>query len=140
VDRKEQIWLGVLIVVALVFNVVTLTPLIPWQGWLLWSKPTPEQTIPIEFGNYEMRLPAGGIAVPRGHFVEFVATSTDVTYGLGVFRPDGTLVFQMQVLPRYQNGIVWKFDRAGAYTIRSTEYSGPKHTQMVIPGAITVTE
>jgi hypothetical protein len=34
-DREERIWLGVLILVALVFNIVTLSPLVPWQKWLL---------------------------------------------------------------------------------------------------------
>jgi cytochrome c oxidase subunit 2 len=139
-DHRERNWLFVLIGVFLVFNVVTLSPLIPWQRWLLWSKPEPNQTVRVEFGDYEIRLPAEGVEVKVGEYVEFVATSTDVTYGLGVFRKDGSLVFQEQVLPSRENRIVWKFDEVGLYDVRSTEYSGPRHSEMYVPDAIRVTQ
>ncbi len=69
-----------------------------------------------------------------------MATSTDVTYGFGVFRPDHTMVFQMQVLPGRENSILWKFDQPGTYDVRSTEYSGPRHSEMYVPNAIRVTQ
>lgn len=137
-EREERIWFGVLIVVFLAFNAITLSPLVPWQEWLLWSDPTPAQRFSIEFGNYEIKLPEGGIQVEAGQFVEFIATSSDVTYGLGVFRPDGRLVCQMQVIPGYENKLVWKFDTPGLYDVRSTEYSGPRHSEMFIEDAIRV--
>lgn len=139
-DRKERNWLFFLIAVFLIFNIVTLSPLVPWQRWLLWSKPTPDQTVTVEFGDNEIRLPQGGIQVQVGKYVEFVATSDDVTYGLGVFRKDGTIVFQEQVLPGRQNRIIWKFDQSGLYDVRSTEYSGPRHSDMYVPDAISVTQ
>ena len=67
-------------------------------------------------------------------------TSADVTYGFGVFRQDGTMVFQMQVLPGHENRIVWKFDTPGSYDVRSTEYSGPRHSEMFYQDAIRVTQ
>lgn len=137
-DREERIWLGVLVGVFLIFNAVTLSPLVPWQSWMVWSRPAPARVVQIDIANYQMNLPAGGIEVKAGEFVEFNATSHDVTYGFGVFRKDGTMVFQMQVLPKYQNRIVWKFDEPGTYDVRSTEYSGPKHPDMFIPDAIRV--
>jgi len=137
-ERKERIWLGVLILVFLAFNAITLSPLVPWQQWLLWSHPTPTQRIAVEFENYQIKLPPNGIEIKVGEFVEFVATSKDVTYGLGAFRPDGTLVFQMQVLPGYENKLVWKFDAPGTYAVRSTEYSGPRHPEMLVKDAIRV--
>lgn len=139
-DARERNWLFVLIGVFLIFNVVTLSPLIPWQKWLLWSKPTPDQTVRIEFKDYELQFPPGGIEVQVGEYVEFVATSLDVTYGLGVFRKDGTMVFQEQVMPGRENRIVWKFDEAAMYDVRSTEYSGPRHSEMYVPDAILVTQ
>lgn len=139
-DRRERNWLFVLIGVFLVFNVVTLSPIVPWQQWLLWSKPTPDQTVLVEFGGYEIRLPPDGIEVKVGEYVEFVATSTDVTYGLGVFRRDSTMVFQMQVLPGRENRIVWRFDAPGLYGVRSTEYSGPRHSEMFYADAVRVTQ
>ena len=137
-DRAEKVWLGVLLSVALLANALTLSPLVPWQRWLLWSRPIPAKSYTIDVEGYQFRLPAQGIEVQAGEFVEFVVTSHDVTYGFGVFRPDGTMVFQMQVLPGYQNRIVWRFDEPGWYHIRSTEYSGPKHSSMWVPDAIHV--
>jgi cytochrome c oxidase subunit 2 len=137
--KEERLWFGFLIVVVLLFNAVTLSPLIPWQKWLLWSQPAPDRRVSIEMENYQIKLPSQGIQVKANQFVEFVATSGDVTYGFGVFRPDGTLVFQMQVVPGYENRILWKFDSPGTYDVRSTEYSGPRHPEMFIQDAIQVT-
>lgn len=137
-DRAEKVWLGVLLSVAILANVLTLSPLVPWQRWLLWSRPSPSRSYTIEIQDYRFRLPPQGIEVRAGEFVEFVATSGDVTYGFGVFRPDGRMVFQMQVLPGYRNRIVWRFDEPGWYDIRSTEYSGPRHSSMFVRQAIHV--
>jgi len=30
-DREERIWFGVLVAIFLVFNIVTLSPIVPWQ-------------------------------------------------------------------------------------------------------------
>ncbi|HKZ83701.1 MAG TPA: hypothetical protein VJ793_08595 [Anaerolineae bacterium] len=136
---EERRWFGFLIVVVVLFNAITLSPLVPWQSWSLWSQPTPDRRVTIEMANYEFGLPPQGIEVKANEYVEFVATSRDVTYGFGVFRPDGTLVFQMQVLPGRENKIVWKFDAPSMYDVRSTEYSGPRHPEMFIEDAIRVT-
>lgn len=138
-DARERNWLLVLIGVFLAFNVVTLSPLVPWQRWLFWSNPAPDQSIPVTYSNYEIGIPPDGIEVQVGQYVEFVATSEDVTYGFGVFRKDNTMVFQMQVLPGRQNRITWMFDEPGSYDVRSTEYSGPRHSGMYVPDAIRVT-
>jgi cytochrome c oxidase subunit 2 len=137
-DLRERRWLFVLIGVFLVFNAVTLSPLVPWQRWLLWSKPTPSKTFAIEVADYRFTLPPEGIEAKVGEYVEFVATSGDVTYGFGAFRKDGTMVFQMQVVPGMENRIVWQFDQAGTYDVRSTEYSGPRHSEMLVADAIRV--
>ncbi len=137
-EKSEKYWFGVLIVIALLFNVLTLSNLVPWQKWLLWTHPTPDQSVAIQMGNYQITLPPEGIKVKSGQYVEFVATSTDVTYGLGVFKPEGRMVFQMQVLPGYDNRFVWMFDTPGVYDVRSTEYSGPRHPEMYISSAIQV--
>ena len=139
-DVRERRWLYVLIAVFLVVNVITLSPLVPWQKWLLWSNPEPQASYTVEFKDYEIQMPAGGIEAKTGEYVEFTAHSADVTYGLGVFRKDGTMVFQMQVLPGHENHIVWKFDTPGSYDVRSTEYSGPRHSEMFYADAIRVTQ
>ena len=136
-DRGERIWLGVLVVVFLAFNALTLSSVVPWQEWLLWSKPTAAQQVAVVFDDYEIQMPAP-VDLKAGEFIEFSATSEDVTYGFGVFREDGTMVFQMQVVPGHVNNIVWKFDESGTYDVRSTEYSGPRHSEMILPGVIRV--
>jgi len=137
-EKEERRWLLILVAVALVFNTVTLSPLVPWQTWLFWSSPTPTSEFRIRVDSSGFHLPAGGIVVKAGEPVKFIVTSEDVTYGFGVFRADGSLVFQIQVLPSYDNWIVWVFDQPGSYTIRSTEYSGPNHPYLVSPNAVRV--
>jgi cytochrome c oxidase subunit 2 len=138
IERNEKRYFFALIVIALTINLVTLSPLVPWQSWLYWSAPTPTKVIRISISSYRFTLPREGIVVKVGEPVKFVVTSSDVTYGFGVFYKSGRMLFQMQVLPGYGNEIVWIFDEAGLYTIRSTEYSGPQHSTMVIPDAIMV--
>ncbi len=137
-ERAEKRWLLVLVAVAVAFNVITLSPLVPWQRWMVWSSPEPVQEFRISVDNYTFHLPAGGIHAPVNVPVRFVATSSDVTYGFGVFRKDGGMVFQMQIIPGYENSIVWIFDSAGLYDVRSTEYSGPLHPTMFVADAIEV--
>jgi len=137
-DREERRYLYGLIIAALVVNLITISPLAPWQDWLYWSKPAPTSIFNIGICDYQFTLPSGGIRIKAGEPVKFVATSCDVTYGFGVFYKSGRMLFQMQVLPGYGNEIVWIFDEPGSYTIRSTEYSGPEHPFMVVQDAITV--
>ncbi len=139
-EKTERLWFGVLILVAVTFNAITLSPLVPWQSWMLWSQPAPDQRVRIEAANYQFNLPSQGIQVSANKYVEFAATSKDVTYGFGVFRQDGTMVFQMQVVPGHTNTLLWKFDAPGTYDVRSTEYSGPKHSDMLVKNAIRVSE
>jgi cytochrome c oxidase subunit 2 len=137
-EKEEKRYLYILIVVALVINLVTISPLVPWQQWTLWSHPTPAKTFHITVSEYEFVLPQGGMTIKAGEPVKFVVRSLDVTYGFGVFHKSGRMLFQIQVLPNYDNEIVWIFDEVGSYTIRSTEYSGPEHPFMVVPDAIVV--
>jgi cytochrome c oxidase subunit 2 len=70
--------------------------------------------------------------------VLFDVTSEDLTYGFGLFREDNSMLFQMQVVPGHRNDVLWHFDRPGVYTIRSTEYSGPKGVFMTVKNAVEV--
>lgn len=137
-DKEEKRYLYSLIIAALVINLITISPLTPWQDWLFWSKPAPTSVFNISICDYKFSLPSGGIRIKVGEPVKFVVTSCDVTYGFGVFHKTGRMLFQIQVLPGYSNEIIWIFDESGSYTIRSTEYSGPEHPFMVVPDGITV--
>lgn len=138
-ERAERNWLIILLLIAAIFNVTTLFA-VPWQQWTVLNPPEPKQVFYIHIDNYTFYLPSQPMIIKVGEPVKFVVTSGDVTYGFGVFQSDGTLVFQIQVLPNYNNTIIWIFEEPGNYTIRSTEYSGPKHPEMVVYDAIEVVE
>ena len=48
------------------------------------------------------------------------------------------MLFQMQVVPGHRNDIMWRFVNPGVYTIRSTEYSGPKGIAMIEEDVVKV--
>ena len=137
-DKREFRFLIGLTLVMVVFFLLTLTNVVRWQEWRLWSSPQVSKTCRISVADYQFRFPENPMTFKKGEFVEFVATTSDVTYGLGVFRKDGTMVFQFTVLPGYENRFVWNFAETGSYDIRSTEYSGPKHSEMVVRNVINV--
>ena len=138
-QRNEKNWLYFLLAVVLLGNLVTLSPLIPSANYGLWTQSSPVMTITIQVEGYHFIMPQQPIIVPVGKVVEFVVVSHDVTYGFGVFRKDGTMVFQMQVVPEpYRNTLKWIFDQAGFYDVRSTEYSGPQNPFMFVSNAIEV--
>ena len=111
-EKAERRWLYILIVVFVIVNAVTLSTLIPWQSWLLWQKPVPSQVVNVTYDNYVITMDTP-VEIKAGEYVQFSATSSDVTYGFGVFRKDNSMVFQMQVLPGRTNEITWKFDETG---------------------------
>ena len=106
-DREERNWLFVLIAVFLVVNVITLSPLVPWQEWMFWSSPDPDQTVSVEFGDYRIRNPPGGIEVKtsekgrlRRTFYEgtaFQPYTLVATFG-GILIAVGFLVFLANVI------------------------------------------
>ena len=137
-EKSEKSWLYFLLAVVLIGNLVTLSPLIPSASYGLWTQ-SPVETITIHVENYHFIMPQTPIILPLGKVVQFTVVSSDVTYGFGVFRKDGTMVFQMQVVPEpYKNTLLWTFDQPGFYDVRSTEYSGPLNPLMFVPNAIQV--
>jgi cytochrome c oxidase subunit II len=98
----------------------------------------PDKKFTISVANHEFRLPEGGIRINTGDLVLFDVTSSDLTYGFGLFRKDNSMLFQMQVVPGHRNDILWRFEKPGSYTIRSTEYSGPKGAEMIVENAVEV--
>ena len=132
------VWIIFLVISVLTFHTLVHIKL-PWTRWQFLKKQTiPGKEIAINIADYKFYLPENPIKLKLNEPVKFTLSSQDVTYGLGVFRSDGTMVFQMQVLPEHANEIIWIFQDEGNYTIRSTEYSGPENWKMVIKDAIVV--
>jgi cytochrome c oxidase subunit II len=113
---------------------------IPWAPLdLKRAAITPDRTFDISVAGHRFTLPEAKMRAACGEKVLFNVSSKDLTYGFGLFRPDNSMVFQMQVLPGHRNDILWVFDRPGVYTIRSTEYSGPAGIGMIERDAVEVT-
>lgn len=133
-------WIITLAIVAVTFHVITYLKL-PWVKWEIMSQVmTPKKEFKIRVGGYKFNFPETPMKIKVNDPIKFSVTSEDVTYGFGVFRADGTLVFQMQVVPGHINEILWIFSEEGSYTVRSTEYSGPENWKMIVKDAIVVTK
>ncbi len=133
-------FVGFLTVLGVSLHIITYNT-IPWAEMdLNRHEITPDKSFAIEVANHEFIMPDEKIVVEVGEIVEFDVSSLDLTYGFGVFKEDQTMVFQMQVVPGHRNDILWKFLTPGSYTIRSTEYSGPKGVAMVVENAVEVIE
>jgi cytochrome c oxidase subunit 2 len=133
-------FVGFLVVTGVSLHIIT-HETIPWKPMdLNRSEIKADKTFTISIVKHKFILPAEKMIIKKGEIVRFNVTSDDLTYGFGLFRPDNSMLFQMQVLPGYVNDILWRFDKLGTYTIRSTEYSGPKGIGMIEKNAVEVTE
>ncbi|MBT3382604.1 MAG: cytochrome C oxidase subunit II [Prolixibacteraceae bacterium] len=114
---------------------------IPWTPIDVKMKTiTADRTFEIGVENHEFKLPSEKLKMEVGEIVKFSVTSNDLTYGFGLFRKDNSMVMQMQVVPGHKNDILWKFTKPGVYSIRSTEYSGPKGIAMIEKDVVVVVE
>jgi cytochrome c oxidase subunit II len=113
---------------------------IPWKPMDMHrASIAPDKVFDIGVASHAFRLPSEKLLVACHDKVLFNVTSGDLTYGFGLFREDHSMLFQMQVVPGHRNDVLWQFDRPGVYTIRSTEYSGPAGTNMVLKDVVVVT-
>ncbi len=133
-------FVGFLVVTGVSLHIIT-HETIPWKPMdLNRSAIKADKTFSIQIVQHKFILPPGKMVIKKGEIVRFNVTSDDLTYGFGLFRADNSMVFQMQVLPGYVNDILWRFEKTGVYTIRSTEYSGPKGLGMIEKNAVEVTD
>ena len=79
----------------------------------------------ISIERHKWKLPEERMVANMGEKVRFNVHSEDLTYGFGLFRKDGTMVMQMQVVPNHDNDILWTFHECGTFDLTSTEYAGP---------------
>ena len=132
-------FVGFLVVLGVSLHIVTYNT-IPWAPMdINRADIKPDKVFNITVENHEFILPSEKLDIVVGEKALFDVTSNDLTYGFGVFRSDNSMIFQMQVVPGHRNDILWQFEKAGVYTIRSTEYSGPKGAQMILKDVVEVT-
>ncbi len=72
----------------------------------------------------EKRLPAGSLA-------QFEVTSSDVTHGIGLYDPDGSLLASVQAMPGYTNTFEVELEKPGKYLVACLEYCGLGHHKML---------
>jgi cytochrome c oxidase subunit 2 len=131
-------FVGLLTVIGVSLHIITYNT-IPWAEMdLNRSRITPDKTFTITVKDHQFILPSEKLVVNVDDVVLFDVTSEDLTYGFGLFRNDNSMLFQMQVVPGHKNDLLWHFDREGTYSIRSTEYSGPKGVFMIEKDAVHV--
>lgn len=131
-------FVGFLTVLGVSLHLITYNT-IPWAEMdLNRSDYKPDKTFLITVKDHQFIMPSEKLVINVNDKVLFDVTSEDLTYGFGLFRSDNSMMFQMQVVPGHRNDILWHFDREGIYTIRSTEYSGPKGAYMILKDAVHV--
>jgi cytochrome c oxidase subunit 2 len=128
-----------LVVLGVSLHIVTYNT-IPWASMdLNRAEIKPDKVFNITVDKHKFIMPQEKMTMKCHEKVLFQVISNDLTYGFGLFREDNSMVFQMQVVPGHNNDILWQFDKAGVFTIRSTEYSGPKGVNMIEKDAVIVT-
>jgi len=131
-------FVGFLTVLGVSLHIITYNT-IPWAEMdLNRSDYKPDKTFEITVKDHNFILPSEKLIINVDDKVLFDVTSEDLTYGFGLFRSDNSMMFQMQVVPGHRNDLLWHFDREGIYTIRSTEYSGPRGVFMIKKDAVHV--
>ena len=131
-------WVGFLAILGVSLHIVSYNT-IPWAPIdLNRGNYHPDKIFKITVEDHEFKLPADKLIIDCNDLVLFDVTSNDLTYGFGIFRQDNSMVFQMQVVPGHRNDVLWQFTKSGLYTIRSTEYSGPKGVMMIVKDAVEV--
>jgi cytochrome c oxidase subunit 2 len=131
-------FVGFLTVLGVSLHLITYNT-IPWSKMdLNRSDYKPAKTFVIRVKDHQFIMPSEKLIVNVNDTILFDVKSEDLTYGFGLFRSDNSMMFQMQVVPGHRNDLLWHFDREGVFTIRSTEYSGPKGVFMILKDAVQV--
>ncbi len=131
-------FVGFLTVLGVSLHLVTYNT-IPWAEMdLNRSDYKPDKTFEITVKDHNFILPSEKLVINVNDKVLFDLKSKDLTYGFGLFRSDNTMMFQMQVVPGHRNDLLWHFEKEGVYSIRSTEYSGPKGINMILRDVVHV--
>ena len=132
-------YLATLVLIGVGIHIMTYNK-IPWVAWELKKHKIPaDREIHIVMKNQKFIFPEKTpITIKCGEVVKFNVVSEDLTYGFGLFRPDNSMVFQMQVVPGHNNELLWQFHEDGTFYVLSTEYSGPKGARMKVSDAFKV--
>ena len=131
-------FVAVLITIGVSIHITTYNT-IPWTAVDLHGGDlVADKVFDITVKDHKFTLPSDVLEISCDDLVQFNVTSEDLTYGFGLFRQNNSMLMQMQVVPGHPNILRWEFNRNGLYSIRSTEYSGPEGSQMIVPDSVRV--
>ena len=142
--RFESHWTIIILIIFVVFGVSTLT-LMPYP--YAHSNVKPTMTVDVQASQFSWCLSnppnwgspncVNNFQIPVGNTVLFLVNSSDVTHGFGVYDSQGTLLFQVQVMPGFVNSIMYQFTTPGTYYIRCREFCGWGHYIMISQFTVT---
>ena len=135
--KYEKYWVVLIFIVFIGFLLST-TGLLPYP--YAHSNVTPSMTVDVQGSQFAWCVslaPNFGTScqsaykIPVGKAVLFEVRSVDVTHGFGVYNSQGAIVFQVQVMPGFNNSILYQFNTPGTYYIRCLEFCGFGHFGMI---------
>lgn len=119
--RLALVWTFVL-----VGFVVTYASLRPWPH----DAEAADGTVEVEVMASQWSWDISRREVPVATPVVLNVGSHDVNHGVGVYHPDGTLLFQTQAMPGVINRVKHTFTEPGIYRVLCMEYCGLAHHGM----------
>ena len=142
--KYEKHWTLMILAIFIVFSVSTIT-LVPWP--YAHSNVTPTMTVDVQAQQFSWCLSPQGTwggtncvaqyQIPVGSTVLFEVRSVDVTHGFGVYNSAGVILFQVQVMPGFNNSVLYQFTKPGTYYVRCLEFCGYGHYVMITNFVVT---
>ncbi len=138
-EKAEKGWLIFSMIGLLIIAAITIPIAQPVVSNLLAPKDD-NQKIYVNAYQFRFRLynqSSELSSLSADKYIEFHVNTSDVTHGFGVYDEEGRLVFQMQVVPGYDNVGRVKLN-PGTYSIYCLEFCGLGHHAMKVESAFTV--
>lgn len=139
-EKAEKGWLLFAMIGLLIIAAITIPIAQPVVSNLLVSPEDRMQKIYVnsyQFGFTFYNTSDELNSLSSEQYIEFHVNTSDVTHGFGVYDSEGHLVFQMQVVPGYDN--VGRVKLApGTYSLHCLEFCGLGHHLMEKLDAFTV--
>ncbi|MGI0090196.1 MAG: hypothetical protein ACREBS_00660 [Nitrososphaerales archaeon] len=135
--KYEKHWVILIVVIFIAFSLSTISYL-PYP--YAHSNVKPTMTVDVQAAQFAWCLsptPDFGkncqspYNIPVGNTVLFMVKSIDTTHGFGVYDSQGSILFQVQVMPGFTNSIMYQFTTPGIYYVRCLEFCGYGHYLMI---------
>ncbi len=129
-SRADGIWMTVVIILFLGFNIVSIQYMPPISSSQAAATHQNIQDVEVTAQSWSYELSAQEFEVGRP--VRFSAKSADTMHSFAVYHPDGRLLFTMMLMPGLETpaSLIHTFTEPGTYKVRCLEYCGAAHHEM----------